>query len=148
MSGRVVHFEVPFDDGDRARSFYKEAFGWQVMFVIGAVPGLLIAGLLLTLSESPRWLIGRGRLAEAEAIIKTIEASSTEPLDAVTEGADDVADGAACRANAVVRSVPGRLVGCRRPVGRSGAYWRKYGLDAAWVARSSGRFSPVSSALK
>ena len=31
MSGRVVHFEVPFDDGDRARSFYKEAFGWQIM---------------------------------------------------------------------------------------------------------------------
>jgi predicted enzyme related to lactoylglutathione lyase len=31
MSGRVVHFEVPFDDGDRARSFYKEAFGWQLM---------------------------------------------------------------------------------------------------------------------
>jgi len=31
MGGRVVHFEVPFDDGDRARSFYKEAFGWQLM---------------------------------------------------------------------------------------------------------------------
>ncbi len=31
MSGKVVHFEVPFDDGDRARSFYKEAFDWQVM---------------------------------------------------------------------------------------------------------------------
>ncbi|MGY1742222.1 MULTISPECIES: VOC family protein [unclassified Blastococcus] len=30
MSGRVVHFEIPFDDGDRARAFYKEAFGWQV----------------------------------------------------------------------------------------------------------------------
>jgi predicted enzyme related to lactoylglutathione lyase len=30
MSGRVVHFEVPFDDGDRARGFYKEVFGWQV----------------------------------------------------------------------------------------------------------------------
>jgi predicted enzyme related to lactoylglutathione lyase len=30
MSGRVVHFEIPFDDGDRARSFYKETFGWQV----------------------------------------------------------------------------------------------------------------------
>ena len=30
MSGRVVHFEVPFDDGDRARSVYKEAFGWQL----------------------------------------------------------------------------------------------------------------------
>ncbi len=31
MSGRVVHFEIPFDDGDRARGFYKELFGWQAM---------------------------------------------------------------------------------------------------------------------
>lgn len=31
MSGRVVHFEIPFDDGDRARSFYGEAFGWSLM---------------------------------------------------------------------------------------------------------------------
>jgi predicted enzyme related to lactoylglutathione lyase len=31
MSGRVVHFEIPFEDGDRARSFYKEAFDWQIM---------------------------------------------------------------------------------------------------------------------
>jgi predicted enzyme related to lactoylglutathione lyase len=31
MTGRVVHFEVPFDDGDRARSFYKTAFGWDIM---------------------------------------------------------------------------------------------------------------------
>jgi predicted enzyme related to lactoylglutathione lyase len=31
MSGRVVHFEIPFDDGNRARSFYKELFDWQVM---------------------------------------------------------------------------------------------------------------------
>ena len=31
MSGKVVHFEIPFDDGDRARTFYGEAFGWQLM---------------------------------------------------------------------------------------------------------------------
>jgi len=31
MSGRVVHFEIPFDDGDRARGFYKDLFGWQAM---------------------------------------------------------------------------------------------------------------------
>jgi uncharacterized protein len=30
MSGRVVHFEIPFEDGDRARGFYREAFGWDV----------------------------------------------------------------------------------------------------------------------
>ena len=50
--------------------------GWQVMFLIGGVPGLVIAGLLLRLRESPRWLIGRGRLGEAEAIIEEIEASA------------------------------------------------------------------------
>ena len=30
MSGKVVHFEIPFDDGDRARTFYGETFGWQL----------------------------------------------------------------------------------------------------------------------
>jgi uncharacterized protein len=30
MSGRIVHFEIPFDDGDRARGFYQEAFGWKL----------------------------------------------------------------------------------------------------------------------
>jgi len=31
MTGRVVHFEIPFDDGDRARAFYADAFGWNLM---------------------------------------------------------------------------------------------------------------------
>lgn len=30
MSARVVHFEVPFDDADRARSFYRDVFGWEI----------------------------------------------------------------------------------------------------------------------
>ena len=30
MTGRVVHFEIPFDDGERALSFYREVFGWDV----------------------------------------------------------------------------------------------------------------------
>ena len=29
MAGRVVHFEIPAEDLDRARRFYEEAFGWQ-----------------------------------------------------------------------------------------------------------------------
>jgi predicted enzyme related to lactoylglutathione lyase len=33
MSGRVVHFEIPFDDGDRARAFYQRVFGWDVTHV-------------------------------------------------------------------------------------------------------------------
>jgi uncharacterized protein len=30
MSAQVVHFEVPFDDGDRARDFYRDVFGWEM----------------------------------------------------------------------------------------------------------------------
>ena len=33
MSGKVVHFEIPFDDGDRARKFYGDVFGWQLISV-------------------------------------------------------------------------------------------------------------------
>jgi predicted enzyme related to lactoylglutathione lyase len=35
MSGRIVHFEIPFDDGERARGFYREAFGWDVQEMPG-----------------------------------------------------------------------------------------------------------------
>lgn len=31
MPGKVVHFEIPVDDEERARSFYASAFGWEVM---------------------------------------------------------------------------------------------------------------------
>jgi uncharacterized protein len=30
MSGRVVHFEIPFDDDQRAGAFYTDAFGWKL----------------------------------------------------------------------------------------------------------------------
>ena len=30
MSGRVVHFEVPYDDAERAHGFYRDVFGWQI----------------------------------------------------------------------------------------------------------------------
>ena len=33
MSARVVHFEVPFDNADRARKFYRDVFDWQIQEV-------------------------------------------------------------------------------------------------------------------
>ncbi len=30
MADRVVHFEVPCDDAERARSFYADVFSWEV----------------------------------------------------------------------------------------------------------------------
>jgi uncharacterized protein len=30
MSAKVVHFEVPYDDADRATKFYRDVFGWNI----------------------------------------------------------------------------------------------------------------------
>ncbi|MEV0270759.1 MAG: VOC family protein [Hamadaea sp.] len=30
MTGRVVHFEVPAEDMERAQNFYTQAFGWDL----------------------------------------------------------------------------------------------------------------------
>ena len=31
MSARVVHFELPYDDAERARQFYASVFDWQLV---------------------------------------------------------------------------------------------------------------------
>jgi putative MFS transporter len=75
------------------------ALGWKAMFLIGGIPGVIIAVLIARLPESPRWLIGRGQMEEAERVIEQIEASTTErhqaapaapiPAAAVTEAKPD-----------------------------------------------------------
>ncbi|WP_328940660.1 MFS transporter [Streptomyces sp. NBC_00250] len=61
-------------------------FGWRAMFVIGTVPVLLAAVLPRQVAESPRWLLSRGRVREAEEVIARIEAevarSTSEALPA------------------------------------------------------------------
>lgn len=47
--------------------------GWEVMFLIGGIPGLIIAVMLLRLPESPRWLIGQGRIEDADRVVREIE---------------------------------------------------------------------------
>jgi MFS transporter, putative metabolite:H+ symporter len=51
------------------------SLGWQVMFLIGGIPGLLVTVLLLRLPESPRWLVSKGRVADADAVIRDMEAN-------------------------------------------------------------------------
>ncbi len=56
-------------------------FGWQSMFVLGGIPALLIAVLVWRLPESPRWLIGKGRLDEAGEIVAQIEAATPNRIE-------------------------------------------------------------------
>ncbi len=44
MANSVVHFEIPADDVERAKLFYREAFGWK----IDAYPGMDYHGVTTT----------------------------------------------------------------------------------------------------
>jgi putative MFS transporter len=47
--------------------------GWQWMFIIGALPALVVIPLRRTMPESPRWLASRGRMQEADTVLRKIE---------------------------------------------------------------------------
>jgi SP family galactose:H+ symporter-like MFS transporter len=42
---------------------------WRWMLGLGALPGAILAGGMLVLPETPRWLAGHGRLEDAEAVL-------------------------------------------------------------------------------
>src|SRR3954464_15865088 len=67
MSGRVVHFEVPFDDGDRARGFYKEIFGWQLQEMPEMDYTLVVSGPSGDTGPTEAGFINGGMLARAES---------------------------------------------------------------------------------
>ncbi len=64
------------------------AYGWNSIFLLGGIPGLLITFLVARLPESPRWLISKGRIQEAEAIVEQIEASTSRRVPVATTTSD------------------------------------------------------------
>ncbi|KIL17494.1 hypothetical protein B4107_0372 [Bacillus safensis] len=61
-------------------AFVVPSFGWKWMFLIGGIGGLIVFVFFFMLRESPRWLISKGRLDEAEKIIEEIEASTDKRM--------------------------------------------------------------------
>lgn len=73
----VMLYELIFPVGIVAASvlglWVVPTLGWHYMFLVGAIPAVLVLFLRRVLPESPRWLANAGRLQEAEAAIALIE---------------------------------------------------------------------------
>src|SRR5262245_3160125 len=87
---KVVHFEIPFDNKQRAMKFYNDAFGWQLMdmaemnYVMAASgpmdnetqrpsePGFINGGLFQRPAEAPNPTIYMG-VSSIESTIKKVE---------------------------------------------------------------------------
>jgi MFS family permease len=54
--------------------FIDPALGWRLAFLIGAAIGLIILIMRRWIPESPRWLATHGFVAEADAVVRGIEA--------------------------------------------------------------------------
>ena len=78
---KVVHFEVPFDDAERATGFYREAFGWQLT----SMPQMQYTTVTTSATDE------QGRPAEAGAInggMLARQGPITAPV--ITIGVDDL----------------------------------------------------------
>jgi MFS transporter, putative metabolite:H+ symporter len=53
---------------------------WRGMFLVGALPAVLILPLWWRLPESPRYLIHKGRIAEADALVREISTVSPDKV--------------------------------------------------------------------
>ncbi len=75
--GRFLTYQIIFPVGllmsGIAGASVVPRFGWQWMFIIGALPGIVALVMQRFCPESPRWLASRGRLDEADAITRQIE---------------------------------------------------------------------------
>jgi predicted enzyme related to lactoylglutathione lyase len=78
---KVVHFELPADDTERAQAFYAEAFGWQ----LNSMPGMGYTLVTTTATNE------RGQVSEAGGInggMLARQAPITAPV--ITIGVDDI----------------------------------------------------------
>ncbi|MFI7599483.1 VOC family protein [Actinoplanes sp. NPDC049681] len=103
---KVVHFEVPFDDAERAHGFYREAFGWQ----LATMPGMGYTLVTTTPTDE------NGRPGEVGGInggMLARQGAITGPV--ITIGVEDLDDSLAR-----IEKLGGKVEIGRQPVGDMG----------------------------
>jgi predicted enzyme related to lactoylglutathione lyase len=81
MTARVVHFEVPFDDADRARSFYRDVFDWQIQPVPEMSYNMVSTGPTGDQGPSEPGYIGGGMLQRQEPVTMPVITLQVDDID-------------------------------------------------------------------
>jgi len=105
MSGRVVHFEVPFEDGDRARAFYQKTFGWSMIPMPETSYTMVSTGPTGEQGPSEPGYIGGGMTERDEVIRGPVITVDVDDIDATL---------------ATVEALGGKTVRPRQEVGQMG----------------------------
>ena len=87
MSGKVVHFEIPVDNGGRAVAFYQDAFGWDLAqwepmeyWMTEAGEGEGIGGALTKRSQESPALMFYIAVDDVDAALAAIESAGGKRL--------------------------------------------------------------------
>jgi hypothetical protein len=75
--GRIVHFELPVDDPERAARFYRDALGWEIQKWDGPIPYWMI----MTGDDGEPGIDGALTLREG-GIDQTVNTVDVDDLDA------------------------------------------------------------------
>lgn len=83
MKGSVVHFEVPFDDAERARAFYRDVFGWDIQHMPEFNYDFVQTGPVSEESGLPTepGYIGGGMFKRSEAIDRPVLTLDVEDIE-------------------------------------------------------------------
>ena len=66
--------------------FADVAEGWRYMFIVCAIPGVVMALGMLFLPESPRWMISRGKISGARRMLRWLgESDPAREIDQIRE---------------------------------------------------------------
>jgi SP family xylose:H+ symportor-like MFS transporter len=79
VTGIVTVYFVNWAISRQGDEAWLHAVGWRLMLASAAVPAALFLLLLLRVPDSPRWLVLKGRDAEAGALLARLEGAAEAP---------------------------------------------------------------------
>lgn len=88
MAARVVHFEVPFDDGERALAFYRDIFGWEITSMPEMQYNMVSTGPTGDMGPTEPGYIGGGMLSRQDPVQSPVIVLDVDDIDATLEAVE------------------------------------------------------------